>query len=135
MTQSQREYLRILLIIGGGVVTLFLAPWAAAVLVGAISDLGKADADVMLVWSAAGLIGVVAFWASLFPSSAISARRRGILSLGLLMGCSAAIPLFRNFAPLAIWGVIGIIAAVVVLFQMWLPNNALERTEAKHDEI
>lgn len=126
MAPSRKDAARIVCVVGGGLVTLFLAPMGIAFTFGIAFPYESKESLLGLIWGLASTSGVIAFWVWFFSKSPMSKERRAVVTGGLVGGCLAVAPLFVGAPVLAIPAAVGIVTALVAMLEMWLPNNAFE---------
>ncbi len=110
----------------GGMVTIFLAPWAATFAFVGLTMLPAPHAIVQLVWGIAGLLGLCGFWAWTFSKLPLSKQKRAVLTALICSGLGAAIASIVQFGVadiIAFVCVIGTLTGLVSIVAMWLPNT------------
>ena len=126
MAPSRKDAARIVCVVGGGLVTLFLAPMGIAFTFGIAFPYESKESLLGLIWGLASTTGVLAFWVWFFSKSPMSRERRVVVTGGLIVGCLAVAPLFVGAPVMAIPAAVGIVTALVPMLEMWLPSNAFE---------
>jgi hypothetical protein len=110
----------------GGLITLFLAPFALVLLVASVPMPGRAGSVVDFVLAAAGLMGFGGFWWWALSRRPFLARRRLSLTVFLAVGIASAATLCAQLYGGNIVSVASVGAALIglgVLLRVWLPNS------------
>ncbi len=126
MALSRKDAARIVCVVGGSLVTLFLAPMGIAFTFGMAFPYESKESLLGLIWGVASTCGVLAFWVWFFSRSPMSKERRVVVTGGLIVGSLAVAPLFVGAPVFAVPAAVGIVTALVAVLEMWLPNKSLE---------
>lgn len=126
MRWTRRAKLKTIAICLGAIVTIKVGPLAVLATVATSGQFSRGPA--FMLWPALGVVGLVGFWFWAFSSRALNGTRRVAISTLIVLGIVMVSPfIFFGGVLLALAG-LGIGAGVLALAEMWLPNNALERT-------
>ena len=126
MRWTRRAKLKTIAICLGAIVTIKGGPLAVLATVATSGQVSRGSA--FMLWPALGLVGIVGFWLWAFSRRALYGTRRLVISILIVLGIGAISPfIFLGGVLLALAG-LGIGAGALALAEMWLPNNAFERT-------
>ena len=105
----------------GAIVTLKVGPLAV---IGVVATWGQfARGPAFALWPALGLAGLIGFWLWAFSKRPLRGGRRAAVSALIVVGIAVVAPfLFLGGILLAI-AVMGIVAGVLALAEMWRPDR------------
>ena len=116
----------------GGMVTLFLAPWAVTFVLVGLAQFPNENTLSNLALGTFGLLGLFGFWAWVFSRAPLSKQRRVLLSALVSCGIGAAIAVVAQFGEaLSFVFVPSVLIGLSVVFSIWLPNTSVNTDAPK----
>ena len=131
---TNRRLAKVLIATIGGMVTVFLAPWAATFAFVGLATLQAPDGIAHLLWGIAGVVGLCGFWVWIFSRAPLSKRRCAFLTSLICVGIGAAVSIGVHFGGTFMVVFVCIVPAMIGLVAigaMWLPNTALNTDAPK----
>jgi hypothetical protein len=116
----------------GGMVTLFLVPWAVIFAFAGLAQFPDEKSLSNLALGTFGLFGLFGFWAWVFSRPPLSKQRRVVLSALISCGIGTAIAVVAQFGEaLNLVFVASALIGLSVVISIWLPNTSVNTDAPK----